>query len=72
MADKAAAVKARFVAEGVTIKDWARANGFTPKTVYRVLAGEAKCKWGESHRIAVALGLKKLPDKMRFRSSEAA
>jgi gp16 family phage-associated protein len=43
---------------GITIAAWAKENGFEIKLVYAVLAGERKCYRGESHRIAVALGIK--------------
>jgi gp16 family phage-associated protein len=72
MADKLPAVKARFEAEGVSIAAWAKANGFTVKTVYRVLDGDLKCTRGEAHRVAVALGLKKEPSKLRYRTGAAA
>ncbi|MEJ0012898.1 MAG: DNA-binding protein [Bauldia sp.] len=67
MTDKVAVVKARFEAEGVAITTWARANGFDARKVYRVLSGELKCKRGEVHRIAVALGLKTEPETLQFR-----
>ncbi len=72
MTDKASAVKARFEAEGISIAAWAKANGFSTKTVYRVLDGDLKCKHGEAHRVAVALGLKKEPARLRFRTGAAA
>lgn len=56
-----AEVKARFEAEGITIRDWAIANGFKPRTVYAVLNGELKGRRGVTHRIAVALRLKEEP-----------
>lgn len=43
---------------GLTVIDWANTNGFNPSNVYRVLNGISKCKRGESHKIALALGLK--------------
>ena len=43
---------------GLTVIDWANEYGFNPSNVYRVLNGISKCKRGESHRIALALGLK--------------
>lgn len=67
MADKRSQVKAQFEAEGVSIAEWARTHGFNCITVYRVLAGKAKGKRGESHKIAVALGLKTEPRKQTFR-----
>lgn len=47
-----------FRRRGITIATWAKENGFEIKLVYAVLAGERKCYRGESHRIAVALGIK--------------
>jgi gp16 family phage-associated protein len=44
--------------EGVTIKNWAEHNGFHRAIVYSVLSGRRKCLRGQSHEIAVALGLK--------------
>ncbi len=43
---------------GLTVIDWANEYGFNPSNVYRVLNGISKCKRGESHKIALALGLK--------------
>jgi gp16 family phage-associated protein len=57
IATPAAALK-RLHTKGVTIKDWALSNGFKPKVVYTVLQGRSKCLRGESHHVAVALGLK--------------
>ena len=62
-------VKARFEAEGVSVAEWARANGFNCFTVYRVLSGRVKCVRGEGHRIAVALGLKSEPKNPTFKSA---
>ena len=42
---------------GVSIAEWARANGFEPPLVYRVLRGSV-ARRGKSHEIAVRLGLK--------------
>ncbi|WP_457334905.1 DNA-binding protein [Rhizobacter sp. P5_C2] len=47
-----------FRSRGITIANWAKENDFEIKLVYAVLAGERKCYRGESHRIAVALGIK--------------
>ncbi|MFZ6657219.1 DNA-binding protein [Undibacterium sp. TJN19] len=54
-------VKQRFFEQGTCIREWARAHEFDPFLVYAVLSGRAKAKRGESHRIAVALGLKPSP-----------
>ncbi|CAO4177596.1 DNA-binding protein [Methylorubrum populi] len=54
-------VRQRFEAEGISIAEWARTNGFNERTVYAVLRGELHARRGVSHRIAVALGLKQKP-----------
>ena len=51
-------VKAQFERLGLSIADWARANRFSPALVYQILAGRKRCSRGQSHQIAVALGLK--------------
>lgn len=48
----------RFRAEGVTIAHWSAQRGFNASLVYSVIKGRRKCLRGQSHRIAVALGLK--------------
>lgn len=70
MADRIEDVKARFAAEGVSIAEWSRAQGFNQTTVYRLLAGKIRGIRGEAHKIAVALGLKSEPKDLRFRSAE--
>lgn len=54
-------VREQFCREGISIREWAVANGFNPRTVYAVLSGQVNGTRGVSHRIAVALGLKALP-----------
>jgi|SRR5690606_3462039 len=51
-------VRKAFEESGICIADWARENGFSPRMVYQVLEGRRKCIRGQSHRIAVALGIK--------------
>jgi len=51
-------VKAKFRANGITTTQWAKDNGFPLYAVYRVLNGQEKGLYGQSHRIAVKLGLK--------------
>lgn len=53
-----AQVQAWFRESGVTVADWANRNGFSPPLVYAVMKGKRKCLRGESHHIAVALGMK--------------
>jgi gp16 family phage-associated protein len=46
-------------AQGITIVQWAEQNGFIPDHVYHVLNNpDVKAYWGETHKIAVALGIK--------------
>lgn len=47
-----------FYLEGKSVADWARENNFRRDLVYAVLSGRSKANRGESHRIAVRLGLK--------------
>jgi len=44
--------------QGVSVRAWAKERGFNPGLVYSVLRGERKCLRGQSHAVAVALGLK--------------
>jgi len=54
-------VKEEFVRKGVSIRSWALANDFNPRLVYEILSGRGnhRCLRGQSHKIAVRLGLKK-------------
>ena len=51
-------VRALFENTGWSVAEWARLQGFSTGLVYQVLEGRRKCLRGQSHRIAVALGLK--------------
>lgn len=42
----------------MSISQWARAHGYSTRLVYQVLAGRMRCVRGQSHEIAVRLGLK--------------
>lgn len=53
-----AQVLADFKAAGITVSEWARANSFHRMTVVDLLRGANQGLRGESHRCAVALGLK--------------
>ncbi|MDR2155922.1 MAG: DNA-binding protein [Burkholderiaceae bacterium] len=44
--------------KGVSITRWALAHGFSPGLVFEVLSGRRKCTSGQSHAIAITLGLK--------------
>lgn len=48
-----------FERTGQSVAAWAREHGFSRSLVYEVLAGRKKCHRGDSHRIAVLLGIKK-------------
>lgn len=53
-------VRAEFNRKGLTVVSWARANRANPNLVYDILRGapHRRCLRGQSHRIAVLLGLK--------------
>jgi gp16 family phage-associated protein len=47
-----------FRVSGISIAAWARSRGYSPQLVYQVLTGRNPCSRGQSHAIAVALGIK--------------
>ncbi|MDD2764977.1 MAG: DNA-binding protein [Opitutaceae bacterium] len=47
-----------FHRSGKSVKAWAQENGFSVALCYEVLAGGRKCLRGQSHQIAVKLGIK--------------
>ena len=51
-------VKSLFRQRGVTFTQWAKEHGYSRSEVYRVLNGQTKANYGQSHEIAVKLGLK--------------
>lgn len=51
-------VRQEFARLGCSISEWARASGYSVPLVYQVLSGTRKAMRGQSHDIAVALGLK--------------
>jgi gp16 family phage-associated protein len=51
-------VKDEFERKGISIASWATANGFNTNLVFEVLSGRKKGIRGQSHKIAVKLGLK--------------
>lgn len=51
-------VQADFREAGITMSEWARANGFHRMTVVDLLRGVRQGLRGETHRCAIALGLK--------------
>lgn len=52
-------VRSAFVERGESVAAWSRARGFDPNLVYQVLNGHCQGRRGVSHRIALALGLKR-------------
>lgn len=52
-------VRQRFDAAGVSVSDWACAQGLNPAIVYALLSGRVRGRRGQAHRAAVALGLKR-------------
>ena len=55
-------VKDDFSAAGISIAEWARDNQFSPDLVYRIFKNNKIPKRGESHKIAVKLGIKEQKD----------
>jgi len=51
-------VRYEFVKRGQSIAEWARINNFSVTLVYQILADSRKAVRGQSHNIAVALGMK--------------
>jgi len=43
---------------GITVAQWSREHGFNEGLVHEVLSGRKRCLRGNSHNIAVALGMK--------------
>jgi gp16 family phage-associated protein len=58
-------IREDFIRRGQAISDWARDRGFTPNLVYLVLGGKRRALRGQSHNIAVALGIKNASSRSR-------
>lgn len=50
--------RAEFGRKGLSIAKWARDQQVSRSLVYEILAGRKKCLRGQSHKIAVLLGMK--------------
>jgi gp16 family phage-associated protein len=61
MSKTAAQFRSELIAKGMTLPEWAKSHGFPIRSVRAVLYGHNKGHFGQSHRIAVALGLKDQP-----------
>lgn len=48
----------KFAQQGISIAEWSRSHNFKVGQVRDVLRGKAKGNFGNSHKIAVALGIK--------------
>lgn len=51
-------ILAEFDRQGITIAGWARAHQVNRSTVWNVLGGRSKGRYGHAHKVAVLLGLK--------------
>lgn len=56
--EKLAQAREWFVRRGISLKSWADQHNVNRNVLYQVLEGKSLCTRGESHRIAVLLGLK--------------
>jgi len=52
-------VRAEFYRKGISFTEWASQHGFKYTNVIAVMNGRSKCRRGQSHEIAIALGLKR-------------
>lgn len=62
MSKTAQQVRSELVAHGKTVPDWAKEHGFPVRSVRAVIYGHNKGLRGQSHQIAVALGMKARPE----------
>ena len=51
-------VQADFARKGISYSAWATARGYNCNLVIEVINGKRKCLRGQSHKIAVELGIK--------------
>lgn len=51
-------VREEFSASGISIAEWCRNNNVSPDLVYRILKNNRIPIRGESHKIAIKLGIK--------------
>ena len=56
-------IRELFEINGESIAHWSRCHGFSPALVYRVLRGDTTAKRGQTHAIAIALGIKTAPSE---------
>lgn len=53
-----AQARAWFTEQGLSIAEWARQHGFGATLVRQIVEGKKACLRGQSHQIAVLLGMK--------------
>ena len=70
--DELLRAKEGFYLRGESVAAWALRHGFSAHTVYQVLSGRCHALRGDSHRVAVALGLKPGMDESREDLNEPA
>lgn len=68
----AAEVRAEFAYRGETFTSWAREHGYSKTLVFEVLREPRRGRRGQSHEIAVLLGLKKGVIERRDHRKKAA
>lgn len=51
-------VRNEFRRKGITFAQWARQHNVSRHLVATILSGKRPCNYGESHRVAVLLGIK--------------
>ena len=54
----AAEARAWLSEQGLSVAEWCRQNGFSRTLVLSILAADKPCHRGQSHQIAVMLGMK--------------
>lgn len=57
-ADKFLEAREWFLVNGISLGEWADHHNVERSVLYSVLSGKSRCIRGESHRVAVLLGLK--------------
>lgn len=53
-----AKVRAEFARKGWSFSAWAKKHKVSPTLLHEIVHGRRKCRIGQSHRIAVLLGMK--------------
>jgi gp16 family phage-associated protein len=51
-------VRDEFTRRGISVSTWAKKHGFNRNLANAVVRGDCKCLYGETHKIAVMLGMK--------------